>query len=66
MKLLMNIELPDAGLIFRQGAVATGPLARLAACLPLPLVVAGIGLTPPRFAAFTQPNAPSGVFHCGS
>jgi len=43
------------------GEFATHPLARLAARLPLSLVVAGPGLPPPRFAAPTRPDAPLGA-----
>jgi len=44
-----------------QGESATHPLARLAVRLPLSLVVAGPGLPPPRFAADTRPDVPSGA-----
>ena len=48
-----------------QGESATHPLARLVVRLPLSLVVAGPGLPPPRFAASTRPDAPSGASNCG-
>jgi hypothetical protein len=44
---------------------ATRLLVRLVARLPLSLVVAGPGLPPPRFAADTRPDAPSGTSNCG-
>ncbi|HEX7971100.1 MAG TPA: hypothetical protein VF501_02620 [Thiobacillus sp.] len=44
---------------------ATHPLARLVTHLPLSLVVAGPGLPPPRFAAATRPDAPSGASNYG-
>ena len=40
---------------------ATLPLARLAARLPLSLIVAGSSLLPLRFAASTRPDAPLGA-----
>lgn len=51
--------------IHREGAPATHPLARLSARQPLSLVVAGPGLPPPRFAATTHPDAPSGASNYG-
>ncbi len=47
------------------GDIATHPLIRLDARLPLSLVVAGPGLPPPRFAADTRPDAPSGASNHG-
>jgi hypothetical protein len=47
------------------GESATHPLARLVARLPLSLVVAGPGLPPSRFAAYTRPDAPSSASNCG-
>jgi hypothetical protein len=44
-----------------QGEITTHPLTRLDARLPLSLVVAGIGLPPPRFVAPTRPDAPLGA-----
>jgi hypothetical protein len=44
---------------FRQVESATHPLLRQVTSLPLSLVVAGISLPPPRFAAATRPDAPS-------
>jgi hypothetical protein len=49
----------------RQADFATRPLVRLAARLPLSLVVAGAGLPPPRFAVLTRPDAPSGASNYG-
>ena len=49
----------------QEGAPATRPLARLSTRLPLSLVVAGPGLPPPRFAAVTRPDAPSGASNYG-
>lgn len=40
---------------------ATHPLARLDTRLPLSLVVTDPGLSPPRFAAGTRPDVPSGA-----
>jgi hypothetical protein len=51
--------------VHQEGAPATRPLARLGARLPLSLVVAGPGLPPPRFAATTHPDAPSGASNYG-
>jgi hypothetical protein len=48
-----------------EGASATHLLARPVARLPLSLVVAGPGLPPPRFAAVTRPDAPSGASNYG-
>ncbi len=48
-----------------QGESATHPLARLVVRVPLSLVVAGPGLPPPRFAAYTHPDAPSSASNCG-
>lgn len=50
---------------YHLGESATHPLARLAARLPLSLVVAGPGLPPPCFAAATRPDAPSGASNRG-
>ena len=47
------------------GDIATHPLARLVARLPLSRLVAGPGLPPRCFAAATRPNAPSGASNCG-
>jgi hypothetical protein len=48
-----------------EGESATHPLARLAVRLPLSLVVAGPGLPPSRFAAYTRPDTPSSASNCG-
>ncbi len=47
------------------GERATHPLARSVVRLPLSLVVAGMSLSPPRFAADTRPNAPSRASNYG-
>ncbi len=51
--------------VHQEGTRATRPLARLGVRLPLSLVVAGPGLPPPRFAATTLPDAPSGASNYG-
>jgi hypothetical protein len=65
MECCMDIGFFIFDCICRHGASATRPLARLVERLPLSLVVAGIGLPPPRFAAVTHPDAPSGASNYG-
>jgi hypothetical protein len=65
MEYRMNIDFFAIDQAYRQVGTATRPLARLTAHLPLSLVVAGTGLPPPRFAAATLPDAPSGTSNCG-
>ncbi|MHB1052636.1 MAG: hypothetical protein ACYCZT_06150 [Thiobacillus sp.] len=47
------------------GETATHPLARLAARLPLSLLLAYPGRPRRRFAADTRPDAPSVASNCG-
>jgi hypothetical protein len=61
----MNIGFPAFDHAYPLGEFATHPLARLAARLPLSLVVAGPGLPPSRFAADTRPDAPSSASNYG-
>jgi hypothetical protein len=65
MEFDMDIGLLISECVYQQGASATHPLARLVERLPLSLVVAGNGLLPPRFAAGTHPDAPSGASNHG-
>jgi len=65
MAFRMNIGFFAFDHIHHQIKSATHPLIRLAARLPLSLVVAGPGLPPPRFAAATRPDAPSGASNYG-
>jgi hypothetical protein len=65
MECRMNTDFFAFDWIHRQGESATHPLARLGVRLPLSLVVAGPGLPPPRFAATTLPDAPSGASNYG-
>jgi hypothetical protein len=65
MEFHMDIGLFIFDCVHRHGASATHPLARPGKRLPLSLVVAGIGLLPPRFAAATRPDAPSGASNHG-
>jgi hypothetical protein len=51
--------------VHRLADTATHPQVRLGVRLPLSLVVAGPGLPPPRFAADTRPDAPSGASNYG-
>jgi len=61
----MDVGLFIFDCVHRRGTYATHPLARLVERRPLSLVVAGIGLLPPRFAAVTHPDAPSGASNHG-
>jgi len=51
--------------VHREGDSATRPLVRQAMRLHLSLVVAGMSLRPPRFAAIARPDAPSRASNCG-
>jgi len=61
----MDMDFSAIECVSRQAGGATHPLARQVMRLPLSLVVAGIGLLPPRFAASARPDAPSGASNCG-
>jgi hypothetical protein len=61
----MHTEFHAFDHVHPMGDTATHPLAHPATRLPLSLVVAGMSLLPPRFAADTRPNAPSGAPNCG-
>jgi len=61
----MNAGFFTFGQLDWQAGSATHPLARLAKRRPLSLVVAGNRLPPPRFAAATRPDAPSGASNHG-
>ncbi|MDP1645517.1 MAG: hypothetical protein Q8L71_08455 [Thiobacillus sp.] len=59
----MNTGFPAFDRVLLDAGRATHPLARLDTRLPLSLVVTDPGLSPPRFAADTCPDAPSGAFN---
>ncbi|MFH1818566.1 MAG: hypothetical protein ABIK08_02245 [Pseudomonadota bacterium] len=61
----MDIDSFSFDHVGRQIEPATHPLARLVMRLPLSLVVAGLGLLPPHFAAATRPDAQSGTSNYG-
>jgi hypothetical protein len=64
-KLHVDIDCFSFDHVGYQAEPATHPLARLVMCLPLSLVVAGVGLPPPCFAAATRPDAQSGTLNYG-
>jgi hypothetical protein len=61
----MDMDFSAFESVGRQTGFATHPLVRQVMRLPLSLVVAGIGLLPPRFAASARPDAPSGASNRG-
>jgi hypothetical protein len=63
MECRMDIGFSAFDYACQPGESAACPLARPAERLPLSLVVAGMSLPPPRFAAVTRPDAPSGTLN---